>query len=244
MLKEIYIMFGRTVFIYIFTLLAVRVMGKREIGELTPFDLVVSLMIAELGVILIEDHQAPLIHAIVPILSLSAFQLIISFLSLKSEKMRKLLNGSPSILIKNGEIVEDEMKNSRYNIHDLMAQLRESGTFNIADVEFAILETSGTLTVMPKSQKRGITPEDLDLDTDYEGIPAIVINDGKINHKNLKKLDLNEEWLMSELKKQGVTKIKDVLLATLDTTGELYVTTKNAKELTKRIMDSIPDSFH
>jgi len=244
MLKEIYIMFGRTVFIYIFTLLAVRVMGKREIGELTPFDLVVSLMIAELGVILIEDHQAPLIHAIVPILSLSAFQLIISFLSLKSEKMRKLLNGSPSILIKNGEIVEDEMKNSRYNIHDLMAQLRESGTFNIADVEFAILETSGTLTVMPKSQKRGITPEDLDLDTDYEGIPAIVINDGKINHKNLKKLDLNEEWLMRELKKQGITRIKDVLLATLDTTGELYVTIKNAKELTKRIMDSIPDSFH
>lgn len=244
MFKEVFTMFGRTVFIYIFTLLAVRIMGKREIGELTPFDLVVSLMIAELGVVLIENHQAPLIHAIVPIITLSGLQIIISFLSLKSEKARKLLNGSPSILIKNGEIVEEEMKNSRYTIHDLMAQLRENGIFNIADVEFAILETSGDLTVIPKSQKRGVTPEDLGIDTDYEGVPAILVNDGKINHINLKKVGLDEQWLLNQLEQQGVNRAKDVLLATLDTTGELYVTTKNARELKERIADSIPDNFH
>jgi uncharacterized membrane protein YcaP (DUF421 family) len=244
MLKEITTMFGRTVFIYVFTLLAVRIMGKREIGELTPFDLVVSLMIAELGVVLIEDHSAPLIHAIIPIISLSGLQIIISFLSLKSESVRKLLNGSPSILIKNGEIVEDEMKKSRYNIHDLLAQLRENGIFNIVDVEFAILETSGDLTVLPKSQKRGVTPEDLDLETDYEGIPAILINDGKVNHSNLNKVGLDEDWLIKQLQSNNINQIKEVLLATLDPTGELYITTKNAKQLKERIIDSIPDTFH
>ncbi|SJZ53815.1 YetF domain-containing protein [Selenihalanaerobacter shriftii] len=244
MIKEIITMFWRTVFIYVFTLLSVRMMGKREIGELTPFDLVVSLMIAELGVILIEDHQAPLIHAIVPILSLSGFQILISFFSLKSEKMRKILNGSPSILIKNGEIVENEMKNSRYTIHDLMAQLRENGIFNIADVEFAILETSGSLTVIPKSQKRGVTPEDLGIETEYEGIPSILINDGKINHTNLEKVELNEDWLKDELKKERINHIKNVLLMTLDTNGQIYISTKNAEELSKRIMDSMPDAFH
>lgn len=244
MLGEIMTMFSRTLLIYIFTLVAIRIMGKREIGELTPFDLVVSLMIAELGVILIENHQAPLIHAIVPIMTLSGLQIGISLLSLKSEKVRKLLNGSPSILIKNGEIVEEEMKRSRYTIHDLMTQLRENGTFNIADVEFAILETTGDLTIIPESQKRSVTPEDLDIDTAYEGIPCILINDGKINHTNLNKVDLNEDWLLNELNQQGIDRIEDVLLASLDTTGELYVTPKNAdQQLKEKLLDTIPEKF-
>ncbi|MBM7623864.1 YetF domain-containing protein [Sporohalobacter salinus] len=237
-------MFGRTIFIYIFTLIAVRLMGKREVGELTPFDLVISLMIAEVAAVVIEDHQAPMIHAIVPIITLSGLQILISFLSLKSEKMRQLLNGSPSILIKNGEIIEEKMKTSRYTIHDLMSQLRENGIFNIQDVEFAILETSGDLTVIPKSQKRGVTPEDLGIDTEYEGIPSILINDGKINYNNLNQVGMSKEWLLNEVEKQGIEDIEDVLLATLDTTGELYVTTKNADKLSERIMDTIPENFH
>ncbi|MGM0471715.1 MAG: YetF domain-containing protein [Bacillota bacterium] len=241
--NRITLMLTRTVLIYFFTLIAVRVMGKREIGELTPFDLVVSIMMAELGAVVIEDHQAPLMHAIVPIITLSSAQILISYLSLKSEKIRKFLNGRPSILIKNGEIAEEKMKDSRFSIHDLMAQLRANGIFNIADVEFAILETSGDLTVIPKSQKRGLTPEDLNIETEYEGIPAILINDGEINHTNLAKVDLDQEWLESELEKKGIDQVNDVLLATLDTTGELYLSTRNAKDLTTRVKQAIPDHF-
>lgn len=236
-------MFGRTVSIYVFTLIAVRLMGKREVGELTPFDLVVSLMIAEVAAVVIEDHQAPMMHAIIPIITLSGLQILISFISLKSETLRQFLNGSPSILIKNGEIIEEKMKSSRYTIHDLLSQLRENGIFNIQDVEFAILETSGDLTVIPKSQKRAVTPEDLNIDTEYEGIPTILINDGKINYSNLEKIGMSKEWLLNKLKEHGVESIEDVLAATLDTTGELYITTKNSDKLSERIMDTIPDKF-
>ncbi|GAB6098230.1 DUF421 domain-containing protein [Halanaerocella petrolearia] len=216
----------KTLFIYFITLFAMRLMGKREIGELTPFDLVVSLMIAELGVLIIENEDTPLLDGLIPIFTLVGIEIIISYLSLKNSFIRELINGSPSILIKNGKLMVEEMQRSRYTIHDLLAQLRENGIFNISDVEFAILETSGDLTVLPKSQKRGITPEDLDIETPYEGVPAVLIEDGKINKEALIKTDLDKKWLLEELNKRNINDPSKVILAALETDGNLFISTK------------------
>jgi uncharacterized membrane protein YcaP (DUF421 family) len=201
-------------------------MGKREVGELTPFDLVVSLMIAELGVIVIEERNTKLIDAIVPLLTLASIELIVSYLSLKSSIIRRLINGTPSILIRNGKIDEQEMRKSRYSIHDLLMQLHENSIFNPSDVEFAILETSGDLTVIPKSQHRGLTPDDLGISTDYEGVPTLLITDGEVNQNGLADVNLDETWLLKELEKRGIKGFKDVMLAVLETDGNLYLSVR------------------
>ncbi len=219
-------LFFRTIFIYFITLLALRMMGKREIGELTPFDLVVSLMIAELGVILIEERSTTIWDAIIPITTLAGIEIIISYLSLKSSLVRKLINGTPTILIKNGKIMKEEMQRSRYTTHDLLTQLRENSIFNLSDVEFAILETSGDLTVIPKSQKRGVTPEDLGISTEYEGVSITLIEDGEVNYKGLENAGLDEDWLNKELNKRGINDYSQVLLALLETNGNIYISTK------------------
>ncbi|OCL26621.1 hypothetical protein U472_11605 [Orenia metallireducens] len=216
----------RTIFVYFLTLGALRLMGKREVGELTPFDLVVSLMIAELGVIVIEQRNTNLIDAVIPLVTLASIELIVSYLSLKNSTIRRLINGTPSILIRNGKIDETEMRKSRYSIHDLLMQLHENSIFNPSDVEFAILETSGDLTVIPKSQHRGLTPNDLGIATKYEGIPTLLITDGEINYNGLDKVNLDEAWLLKELKKRGIEDFKDVMLAVLETDGELYTSIK------------------
>ncbi|MCK8827186.1 DUF421 domain-containing protein [Natroniella acetigena] len=219
-------LFLRTILIYFVTLFAVRLMGKREIGELSPFDLVVSIMIAELAVIVIEDRGSSLWYGIIPLLTLVGIEIFISYISLKSEIIRKAANGTPNIIIKNGEIIKEELRNSRYTIHDLLAQLRQKDIFRITDVEFAILETSGDLSIIPKSQKRMVTPKDLNLDTEYEGLPIILIADGKINYKNLENLDLDETWLLGKLKEENINYPKNVLLATLENNDEFYVAKK------------------
>ncbi|AGB41095.1 putative membrane protein [Halobacteroides halobius DSM 5150] len=218
--------FWKTLFIYFVILLAMRLMGKREVGELTPFDLVGSIMIAELGVLVIETEDASILEGLIPIFTLAGIEIIISYFTLKSSFMRELINGNPSILIKNGEIMVEEMRSSRYTIHDLLAQLRENGIFNISDVEFAVLENSGQLTVLPKSQKRGVTPQDLGIETEYEGISRVLIDDGIINQEGLEKSKLDKKWLLNELQKRNINDPQEVILATLETDGNLYISTK------------------
>ncbi|GAB6138615.1 YetF domain-containing protein [Halanaerobaculum tunisiense] len=219
-------LFFKTLFIYLITLIAIRLMGKREIGELTPFDLVVSIMIAELGVLIIENEGISLVKGLIPIFTLAGIEIIIAYLSLKNSFIRELVNGSPTVLIKNGELMVEEMTSSRYTIHDLLTQLRENGIFNISDVEFAVLETSGELTVLPKSQKRGLTPEDLGLETTYEGLPIVLIEDGRINYEGLYQSKLDEDWLLNELESRNISQPTEVILAALETDGNLYISTK------------------
>ena len=219
-------MFFRTLLIYFMILVGMRLMGKREIGELTPIDLVVSLMIAELGVLIIEDKSIGLFKGVIPISTLVGVEILVSYLSLKSDLIRKLVNGTPAVLIKNGEVIKEEMRKNRYTTHDLLTQLREKEVFNISDVEFAVLETSGELTVIPKSQKRSLTPEDLGLDTDYEGLPVVLVEDGKINQAALENVSLDKKWLIEELKKRKIDDISEVLILALETDGNLYLSTK------------------
>ncbi|MBU7008087.1 DUF421 domain-containing protein [Phosphitispora fastidiosa] len=220
----------RTLILYVFVVMAMRIMGKRQIGQLQPFELVVTLMLSELAAIPMESPGIPLINGITPILTLIAAQVILSYISLKSDRARGFICGTPSVLIENGKIVESELKRLRYNLSDLMEQLRAKDVPNISDVEFAILETSGQLSVIEKSQKRPVIPEDLNLPTKYEGLPYTLIMDGHVIHRNLAKLKLNIEWLYQELEDLGIASPKDVLFACLDTEDKLFCQLKSGKE--------------
>lgn len=140
----------RTFGMYVIIFLVLRLMGKREIGKLSVLDLVISVMIAEIAVIEIEQVDDNLMHGIVPIVILLIIQIISAFLSMKSRKVRLLLDGKPTVIVANGEIYRDELKKQRYNLDDLMLQLRENGVTSVSEIDFAILETSGKLSVIPK----------------------------------------------------------------------------------------------
>ncbi|MEW6622718.1 MAG: DUF421 domain-containing protein [Bacillota bacterium] len=223
------IVFARTIILFLLVMIVIRLMGKRQIGELQPFELVLAIMIAELATVPMEDKEIPLINGIIPILTLLLVQVGISIISLKSLRLRALMSGTPSIVIENGKIREDELRKLRYNLTDLLEQLRLKNFPNISDVEYAILETSGELSVIPKSQKRPLNAADLQIPTKYEGLPLPLIMDGKIISHNLVKFRLDLKWLKDELNKFGIVGPQEVLLASLDTEGRLYIQKKGQK---------------
>ncbi|SPF43842.1 conserved hypothetical protein [Candidatus Desulfosporosinus infrequens] len=216
----------RTLILYTLVIVALRLMGKREIGQLQPFELVVIIMISELAAIPSENIGIPLLSGIVPILVLLLTSLTLAWVSLKSETARTIICGSPSILIQRGRILEDELRKNRYNLTDLLEELRIKNVPNIADVEFAVLETNGQLSVFPKSQKRPTIPEDFHITTQFEGLPLTLIMDGKLNNTNLQQSNKDLNWLKRELQKQSINKIEEVFLASLDSSETLFVQAK------------------
>jgi len=223
--------FFRTLAVYLAVLLVMRLMGKREVGQLSIFDLVVAIMIAEIAVFPIQDLNMPLYMGLIPMFILVGAEMFISYLCLYSRLLRRLVDGCPSVLISNGKIIEAELRRQRYNINDLMGQLREKGVFNIADVQYAVLETSGELSVLLKNTKRPIIPEDLNITPSSEDIPVPVILDGEVLIQNLEYLSVDRSWLEGELKSHGL-KAEDILYASLDCRGKLYLSPK--KPLSKQ----------
>ena len=215
----------RTFFVYFLVLVVIRAMGKSEIGQLSPFDFVVAIIIAELAVIPLESRDLPLWHSILPLVILGLLEVIVSYATLFSHTLRGLICGHPQIIIKNGVLLRKEMRKARYNLDELLAHLREKGIFDPANVEFAVLETSGKLSVIEKSQHRPVTPADLGIPTSYEGLPTVLVMDGNIMKKDLKSINLDEKWLCDVLKEQGLSP-SNVLLATLGTDGRLFVSKK------------------
>lgn len=223
------IAFVRTIILYILVVAALRIMGKRQIGQLQPSELVVAMMISELASIPMENVGTPLVNGVIPILTLMIAEATFSFLTLKSKRVRKMISGSPTILIEKGRVLEKEMERLRYNIDDLMEELRTNGYANLLDVEYAILETNGMLSIIPKSNKRPVTPSDLELSIEYEGLPFLLIADGIVNQEALKSANLTEDWLTERLKTFQISNIKDVFIACLDTAGNLFVQKKYQK---------------
>lgn len=200
---------SRTILLYGAILVIFRVMGKRELGEINILDLVVYIMIAEIAVMAIEDPKENLIHNILPMVVLTVIQVGLSYVSLKSKKMRDLLDGKPSIIINNGKIDEHEMRKQRYNFDDLLLQLRDKNIRDIADVEFAILETSGKLSVFEKEDHQG-------------GISIPLVLDGQIQLSNLVRINKTEEWLLTELKKVNFTQVEKISFCSYSG-GKLFV---------------------
>jgi len=226
--------FLRTLILYSVVVLTMRLMGKRQIGQLEPYELVIAVMIAELAAVPMEDKGIPLINGFIPILTLLFLQVLISYIALKSLRFNAFMDGVPSIIIRNGHIDEKELERNRINLVELLGQLRAKGYPNIADVEIAILETSGEISIIPKSQKRSVTPEDLNLPTEYEGLPIPLIIDGLIQEKNLALTKLDSNWLNMELKNRGISSAKNVFFASLDTQGNLFIQEKEKRKRQKR----------
>lgn len=215
------ITFVRAIILYIIVLIVMRMMGKREIGQLQPFELAISIMIADLASVPMTELGIPLTNGIIPILGLLVMHLIISLLNIKSINIRKIICGKPSILIYRGKIEEKVLKKERFTVNELQERLRGNNIFNIADVEYAILETNGEVTVITKPEKRNVTPEDLDLEVKYEGIPYDLVVDGKIMYENLKAIGRDEQWLEKQLKKFDA-RPKEVLIATINGSEEIF----------------------
>ncbi len=217
----------RTFLLYTTVILVIRIMGKRQIGELQPFELAITIMVSALAAIPMQDIGIPLLYSIIPIALLLGFQEILSYINLKSPRARKIICGEPSIIIENGEFKVREFKRLKVNINDILEQLRIKGYNTIEDIEYAIMETSGDISVIPKSQKRPVQPEDLDIDTEYEGLPFSLIIDGVVLKDNLKAMNLDTEWLNNTLSQFNINKPSEVFYAAINTQGNLIYQEKN-----------------
>lgn len=216
------ISFIRTVTAYILVIFALRIMGKRQVGELQPSELVVAIMISDLATIPMSDPALPIASGIIPILTLIMAEILASICSLKSQKIRKLLTGSPAVIIKKGVICREEMRKNRYNLEDLAEALRGKDIFDTDDVYMAILETNGSLSVIPKAGKRAPTASELGLPHNQPTLPHVIIADGKIYPKHMQEAGVNEEWLKKQLKEKNISSYSDVFLMTVD--GDKKVT--------------------
>ncbi|MEW9094402.1 MAG: DUF421 domain-containing protein [Clostridiaceae bacterium] len=219
----------RTIILYFLVITAMRIMGKKQIGQLEPFELAITIMISELAALPMQDTRIPLVHGVISIITLILLQTILAILQLKSEFLRKMINGTPSILIKNGDIDINELRYQRFNINDLMEELRLQGYYNISDIEYAILETSGQLSIIPKTHLTPPSKEDLNIKTSQDSLPITLILDGKINHKNLQSLGKDIGWLEQNLNKNGIKDFKEAFIVLIDSHGELYFQ-KNLKK--------------
>ena len=189
---EIFTIFIRTLFFYFFIFIIYRIMGKREVGQLGIIDLIVSILIAELVVISIENYDKSVFISLVPILTLTILQLVLAYLRVKKPKIRSFLDGNPSVIIKNGKLNYKEMMRQKYNLDDLLIQMREKGYRSIEEVEYAILENNGTLSIFNK--KKETTP-----------LPLPLILDSAIQSDTLKQLKKTEKWVYDILEKKNIT---------------------------------------
>lgn len=207
-----------------FALLAlVRLMGKQQMAEMTFFDYVVGITIGSIASTISVEVNQNLFSTTVGMAVWALLAILLALLSLHNVWIRKVVEGEAIIVIKNGKIQEDQLKKARISLDDLIAQLRMQGVFDLSDVEFALFEANGKLSIQKKSQKQPLTPADLNLPTQYKGLPTTLISDGKLLTDALKVLSLSRSWLHFQLQKQNIQDFSQVSLAQLDTTGNLFV---------------------
>ena len=215
------LIFVRTIIIYILVLFVMRFMGKRELGQMQPFELVIAMMIADLASTPMAEIGNPILYGIIPILGLLMMHVIISVINLKSIKMREIICGKPRILIYRGKIDENAMIQENFTINELQERLRVNNINNLGDVEFAILETSGQISVVQKPEKRILRPEDFNIEAKYEGISYDLIIDGQVMTDNLEKLNKDYNWLVDEIGKFNA-KPEEILVAVLNGDGTIF----------------------
>lgn len=223
------LIFVRTIIIYILVLFVMRFMGKREISQMQPFELVIAMMIADLAATPMSDVGIPILYGIIPILSLLMMHIIISVINLKSIKMREIICGKPRILIYRGKIDEDALIKENFTINELQERLRGNNINNLGDVEFAILETSGQISVVQKPEKRALRPDDFNIEAKYEGIAFDLVIDGKVMGDNLNKIGRNYKWLEKEVGKFNM-KPEDALVVVLNGDGTIFCQKKEGKK--------------
>ncbi len=222
----------RTLILYLVVLVSIRIMGKSELSSMDPFQIVILFMMAELAAIPIDTPDSSLIYGVGAIFTLLFLQVIISLLCLKSEKMRLIFSGKPSVLINNGKIDKEEMANQRINLDDLNEHLRLKNAPSIADVDYAILEANGDLSVIPKPEKRPLTPSDLNMEMAQEIVPVVLISDGQLYEQNLKYAGYDEKKLKSAILKAGYKEYEDIFLCLCDEKKNFHIYENTNKSTT------------
>ena len=215
----------RTFIIYCLVVIFVRLMGKRQLGELQPAELVITLLISEIATNPVMDTSLPLSNSIVPLILLVSFEILSSFLGLKSVKFRYLSDGKPITIIRKGKLDQKNLKKLRFTINDVSSALRQKDIFNIEDVEYAIVETNGTLSVLLKPEKRNSTPKNYDKPEKDTGMPCAVVIDGKIIKANFEDCGITEKEVTSKIKSEKLNQ-KEILLMTVDASKNYYIITK------------------
>ncbi len=225
-----FVVFFRTLIIYFIIIACLRIMGKRQLGELQPSEFVIAILISNIATLSIEDTDIPLTGAVVPIITLMSAEVILSFITLKSGKAQIIVTGNPVAIIRNGNIDQNSMRELRFSIEDLMSQLRISGIFDVSDVSWAIVETNGQLTVYPKTDSQPLTLKTLsDPKSQSNFPPMVLISDGVLCPKVLRECNLTEKWFRGVLKKENLSE-KDIFLMTCDSSAKYYIVKKEGKK--------------
>ena len=215
--------FARSVLLYIASLLAMRAMGKREVGQLMPFELVVVIMIAELAATPMGGVGIPLLYGILPMVALVVCHGLITAVCMKWQPFRVWMSGQPTVLMRNGVICEKQMRKSAMDLNDLMEAIRTAGILDPAEVGTVVLEPGGQVNVFPKADFRSVSPMDMKLNVPAEGLPLPLVMDGVIQQDNLVRGQLTEKWLRESARKCGYPDLSQVLFLCLNTQGEMLV---------------------
>ena len=218
----------RTLFLYLVLIFAVRLMGKRQIGEMEPAEFVVTMLVANLAAIPMQDGAIPLYSGLVPILTVLGMELVLSGLILRSVQLRQLLCGKPVILIDNGKILQENLKSARINLDELTGQLRAKDVLDIRTVQFAILETSGDLSVFPYPKEKPASAKDAGVQATGQHLPVTVVEDGYLSRENLERAKKDKVWLEKVLSQHNCG-IQDTFLLTVDESGQVVWLGKEIK---------------
>ncbi len=213
----------RAVIIYLVVLFLYRLMGKRQLGQMQPFELVLTLIIADLATIPMAEVSVPVLHGIVPVLTLVILHFLLTILSSLSNKFASFLSGKPVIVINPDGIDSKALKNLNISVDDVFEAIRGCGYFSVEQVQYAIMETNGKMSVLPKSEFAPVTVQDMKLKPEKSAIPVNIINEGKVLKNNLEIAKIDNTKLKEILEQTNVKKIKDVLLMTIDKNGAIYL---------------------
>ena len=224
------IAFLRTIILYAFIIIGIRLMGKRQVGELEPSELVLALLIADLAAVPMQDFGIPLLTGLIPILTLLCLTMALSVLTMRSVRFRAVLCGRPSVIVENGKLRQSEMKKNRFTLDELMEELRMQGITDLSTVKYAILETNGQLSVLPYAAQQPVTAQQMGLTPQEPGLPMVIINDGRLITRSLYSRGLNEEWLEKQLRQHHVKRTQDVFLLTVDEENRVYLSKKEVEK--------------
>lgn len=222
---------SRSLILYVLILFLLRIMGKRQIGEMQPFELVITLIIADLATIPMAETTLPLIQGIIPLLTLVCVHYLICLLSRKSVFFRRLFSGKPVILLDPDGVKYENLRKANMNFNDLTEGIHTAGYFNLEELLYVILQTNGTMSVVPRSAYTPLTAEDLKLKKDPATLPIIIVSKGKIIKDNAEIAKINENFILKHCQKIGIGNIKDILLLTLNNNGKMYIQPKKGKFL-------------
>lgn len=221
--------FFRTAVLYLLLIVGLRLTGKRQIGELEPIELVLTMLLSDLASVPMQDFGIPLVNGVIPIVTLLAMSMLLSCVSLRNVRFRTLICGKPAIIIRNGKLQQDAMRHNRLTLDELFEELRTQGVTDISDVKYAVLETGGQLSVLLRTAAQPATPKQMRLDCEDDVfLPTVIINDGRLLRGNLRQTGHDEAWLQAQLSENGVDAPSQIFLLSIDERGEIICIVKDS----------------